>query len=192
MEKRNYSNSELFTVANNIRKETGCSRSEAYYKAKDYLENKNTFNAEKALKGAKVMTKSVTAEQMYPIITPQIIRIDMLLTLWEIIRIKLIERIEPRNAARIITAELMETPFARANIITRATTILAPDEIPRTKGPAMGLEKKVCRRKPATDKAPPRITAARIRGRRISHMICPLTEASSWLKRIFPTSGMVS
>lgn len=58
MEKRNYSNSELFTVANNIRKETGCSRSEAYYKAKDYLENKNTFNAEKALKGAKVMTKS--------------------------------------------------------------------------------------------------------------------------------------
>ena len=58
MTQKNYSNSELFTVANKIRRETGCSKSEAYKKAKDYLENKNVFDVNKALKGAKVMTKS--------------------------------------------------------------------------------------------------------------------------------------
>lgn len=58
MTNKNYSNSELFTVANKIRKETGCSRSEAYYKAKDLLENKPTFDLNAALRGAKVKTKS--------------------------------------------------------------------------------------------------------------------------------------
>ena len=59
MTQKSYSNSELFTVANKIRRETGCSKSEAYYKAKESLENKNVFNVEKALKrGANVMTKS--------------------------------------------------------------------------------------------------------------------------------------
>lgn len=58
MTQKSYSNSELFTVANKIRRETGCSKSEAYYKAKEQLENKNTFNVERALKGEKVMTKS--------------------------------------------------------------------------------------------------------------------------------------
>ena len=57
MTKKSYSNSELFTVANKIRRETGCSKSEAYYKAKEQLENK-AFNVERALKGEKVMTKS--------------------------------------------------------------------------------------------------------------------------------------
>ena len=58
MTKKSYSNNELFTVANKIRRETGCSKSEAYYKAKEQLENKNTFNIERALKGENVMTKS--------------------------------------------------------------------------------------------------------------------------------------
>ena len=58
MTKKSYSNSELFTVANKIRKETGCSKKEAFAKAKMKLENKNTFNVERALKGANVMTKS--------------------------------------------------------------------------------------------------------------------------------------
>lgn len=58
MTNKNYSNSELFTVANKIRKETGCSRSEAYYKAKDLLENKSSFDLNAALHGAKVKTKS--------------------------------------------------------------------------------------------------------------------------------------
>ena len=58
MTNKNYSNSELFTIANKIRKETGCSRSEAYYKAKDFLENKSSFDLNAALHGAKVKTKS--------------------------------------------------------------------------------------------------------------------------------------
>lgn len=55
---KNYSNSELFTLANQIRKNTGCSKSEAYYKAKDKLENKSIFDIEAAFNGAKVRTKS--------------------------------------------------------------------------------------------------------------------------------------
>ena len=52
-----------------------------------------------------------------------------------------------------------------------ATTILAPEEIPRTNGPAIGFSKKVCKRKPDRDRAPPRIAAIRIRGRRIFQII---------------------
>ena len=48
-----------------------------------------------------------------------------------------------------------------------ATAILAPDEIPRTKGPAMGFSKKVCSRKPESASAPPRIADIRILGNRI-------------------------
>ena len=36
---KNYTKSELFTLANKIRKETKCTQSEAYYKAKAQLEN---------------------------------------------------------------------------------------------------------------------------------------------------------
>lgn len=36
---KNYTKSELFTLANKIRKETGCNQSEAYHKAKAQLEN---------------------------------------------------------------------------------------------------------------------------------------------------------
>lgn len=35
---KNYTNSELFTLANKIRRESGCSKSEAYQKAKAQLE----------------------------------------------------------------------------------------------------------------------------------------------------------
>lgn len=35
---KNYTNSELFTLANKIRRESGCSKSEAYHKAKAILE----------------------------------------------------------------------------------------------------------------------------------------------------------
>ena len=37
---KNYTNSELFTLANKIRRETGCTKSEAYQQAKTKLENK--------------------------------------------------------------------------------------------------------------------------------------------------------
>ena len=58
-------------------------------------------------------------------------------------------------------------PNRRQAIITRATTSLEPDEMPSTKGPAMGLAKNVCSWKPATESAPPRISAERSLGRRI-------------------------
>lgn len=51
-------NSELFKLANKIRRETGCSKSEAYYKAKAELENPNKFNLMRALNGSKIMTRS--------------------------------------------------------------------------------------------------------------------------------------
>ena len=36
---KNYTNSDLFKLANEIRKSTGCSKSEAYHRAKAELEN---------------------------------------------------------------------------------------------------------------------------------------------------------
>lgn len=35
---KNYTNSELFTLANKIRRESGCTKAEAYHKAKNQLE----------------------------------------------------------------------------------------------------------------------------------------------------------
>ena len=81
------------------------------------------------------------------------------------------EIMAPAKAARIMAAELTDIPFPSMKIISRDTTSLAPEEIPSTKGPAMGLAKKVWSRKPDTDNAPPRITTARILGSRISHTI---------------------
>ena len=77
------------------------------------------------------------------------------------------EIMAPANAASIIISELEAIPRLRRKIITMDTTSLAPDEIPSTNGPAIGLPKKVCNRKPDTDKAPPKSKAANIRGRRI-------------------------
>ena len=54
-----------------------------------------------------------------------------------------IEIMEPINAAIIIAADPMEIDLLRKKIISRATTSLAPDEIPSTKGPAIGLLKNV-------------------------------------------------
>ena len=53
------------------------------------------------------------------------------------------DNIAPKNAARINSPELTRTVFPSKNTITSATTIFAPEEIPKTKGPAMGLWKKV-------------------------------------------------
>ena len=41
-------------------------------------------------------------------------------------------------------------------IIARATIIFAPEEIPSTYGPAIGLEKNVCNKNPERASAPPR------------------------------------
>lgn len=52
------------------------------------------------------------------------------------------ESIAPANAAVIIPAEFTILPLPREKTMTSATTIFAPEEIPSTKGPAMGLWKK--------------------------------------------------
>ena len=72
--------------------------------------------------------------------------------------------------------------FVRKKIMTRATTIFAPDEIPSTNGPAMGFSKKVCSMKPERDNAPPRRAAMITRGSRIFQMISMVVSFPSRLK----------
>lgn len=79
--------------------------------------------------------------------------------------------IDPINAARIIVVDVTLIFFPIKKTITRATTILAPEEIPRTKGPAIGLLKNVCKRYPARERAPPSIKTAAALGSRISQRI---------------------
>ena len=52
------------------------------------------------------------------------------------------EIMEPVKAAMIITPEVATIDFPRRKIIVSATISLAPEEIPRTKGPAIGFPKK--------------------------------------------------
>ena len=49
-----------------------------------------------------------------------------------------------------MNAELTAIPFPRRTIIRSDTTSFAPEEIPSTKGPAIGLAKNVWSRKPDT------------------------------------------
>ena len=71
--------------------------------------------------------------------TPLTTSIDMLLTFLEMISTKPIESIAPKNAAAIMASELTRMAFPSKNTITSATIILAPDDMPSTKGPAIGL-----------------------------------------------------
>ena len=50
---------------------------------------------------------------------------------------------EAAAIAATMTQEPMTIPLPKNQIITSATNSLAPEEIPSTKGPAIGLEKKV-------------------------------------------------
>ena len=61
----------------------------------------------------------------------------------EMIKMKPIEISAPMNAATINPAEPRKKPYSSDPIITKATMSFAPDEMPNTKGPAMGLLKKV-------------------------------------------------
>ena len=56
---------------------------------------------------------------------------------------KPMEIMAPTKAAPIIIRELTRRDHPKEHTITRATTSLAPEEIPNVKGPAMGLWKKV-------------------------------------------------
>ena len=82
-------------------------------------------------------------------------------------RIKAVDIMAPAKAARISAQEEAFPNLPIKRIITIATHIFAPEEMPSTKGPAMGFPKNVCSRKPERARAPPRIAACRIRGIRI-------------------------
>ena len=73
----------------------------------------------------------------------------------------------PANAAPAISAEFNTIAPRAAAIRERATMSRAPDDTPRTNGPAMGLWKKVWSMYPASASAPPSIIAASVLGRRI-------------------------
>ena len=53
-----------------------------------------------------------------------------------------------------MAAEPIKSPFPRNRIMTRATTSLAPEEIPSTNGPAMGFCKKGLKQKTGYGKCP--------------------------------------
>ena len=130
------------------------------------------------------------AEHMYPIITPLMTSMDIFFTLLEMSRMKPMEIMAPTKAAAIRARELAKRPWLSRKIITRDTASLAPEEMPRTKGPAMGFAKKVWSRKPETDSAPPRSMAERIRGSRISQTICDCVLSAPCpvrMRRISPT-----
>ena len=59
---------------------------------------------------------------------------------------KAMAAIAPAKAATIRVTELVSIPRFRNTTMVRATASLAPLEMPMTKGPAMGLAKKVCNR----------------------------------------------
>ena len=100
---------------------------------------------------------------------PQMIKIDILRTLRATSSTKAMESMAPTKAAAIITTELESRPRWRKKIMVMATTSFAPEEMPSTKGPAMGLAKNVWSRNPATESAPPSRMAASTLGRRMSH-----------------------
>ena len=61
-------------------------------------------------------------------------------------RTKPIETIAPRNATAIRTADEAVCPRDKSAIMVTAIVSFAPEEMPRTKGLAMGLWKNVCSR----------------------------------------------
>ena len=60
--------------------------------------------------------------------------------------LKAIAAIAPAKAAMMRVAEPVSSPLCRKTTIVRATASFAPLDTPMTKGPAMGLAKKVCKR----------------------------------------------
>ena len=77
---------------------------------------------------------------------------------------------DPTNAETTIMPLVMTPALPTMTIITSATTSFAPELIPRMNGPAMGLLKNVCSRKPESASAPPSRAAAIRRGKRMLQM----------------------
>lgn len=75
-----------------------------------------------------------------------------------------------------------------AIIKIKATNSLDPDEIPKTYGPAIGLLKNVCIKKPETAKPPPNIADEISLGSLISHIILIFDVDPSLKNSIFTIS----
>ena len=77
---------------------------------------------------------------------PMTSSIDMECTFWENSRTTEVMSSDPAKAARIsVTGRTLPKNSAR-KIRVMPTTIFAPEEMPSTKGPAMGLRKNTCSR----------------------------------------------
>ena len=78
---------------------------------------------------------------------------------------------DPANDAAICIHIGMDGINFNKNIIVIARNILAPDEIPSTKGPAIGFLKNACKRYPESDNAPPSTAAVSSLGSLIFHIM---------------------
>ncbi len=75
--------------------------------------------------------------------TPHMISTLMRWTRCDAASINPVTAIAPANAARTMANDPRCNPAPKEKIMTRATASLEPEEIPRIKGPAIGLLKNV-------------------------------------------------
>lgn len=108
---------------------------------------------------------------------PHTTSIDILFILRDMISMNPREMRDPTKDEIIMTAEVAGLRFSAAAIITIAVVSFAPEETPSTKGPEIGLLKKVCRRYPERESAPPSIKADNVLGMRIFHIILAFVSA---------------
>lgn len=135
------------------------------------------------------------ADVKLPNINP-IIKIDMVfLTLFAAI----ITADKTKKAPKLeaIGKDQLEIEFARKKLpkrdepkINKATPKLAPEEIPRTKGPANGFLNKVCINKPATDKPDPtKIAVIAFGNLKFRTIVCQLSLAEVFPINVFRMSS---
>ena len=99
--------------------------------------------------------------------TPEMISSDIRFTLEEMSSTKLMDSMAPTKEAKMSTTDPTATPRERKPMRVNDKISFAPEEMPRMKGPAIGLAKKVWSRKPERARAPPSRAAAKMRGRRM-------------------------
>ena len=120
---------------------------------------------------ANVMTNSVRAVQIFPTMIPATRSDAMLCTRLDTASMNRVAIIEPTKAAAMSVNDEMCSIVCIMKMSTNATTIFAPDEIPSTKGPAIGFLKNVWSRKPDSARAPPSTADVMIRGSLIDQTI---------------------
>ena len=85
----------------------------------------------------------MAAEQRSPIITPQITSTAICRIRRETSSTSPIDAIAPKKADPTIIHEVIIPPLPKTPTSSKDTASLAPEEIPNTKGLAIGLSKKV-------------------------------------------------